>query len=126
MQDVNITKNFKLSEFHSKDGGDMPFKVFRNILLIAEQVQIIRDYIDKPIHINSAYRSINHNMSVGGARRSQHLLGTALDIVVEGITVKETYKIITQMIDDNLLTIKGLGKYDNFTHIDNRSKESRW
>ena len=78
-----LTKNFQLSEFNCKDGSTIPLELLDNVQELAEQLQILRDFIGKPIHINSAYRSPAHNRKVGGARSSQHLLGKAADIRVD-------------------------------------------
>lgn len=40
----------------------------------------LRDLIDRPLPIVSGYRCVRHNASVGGARRSQHVLGRAADL----------------------------------------------
>lgn len=45
-----------------------------------DRLQARRDALGKPLIIRSAYRSPAHNRAVGGAARSQHLLGIAFDI----------------------------------------------
>ncbi|MFN3262132.1 MAG: YcbK family protein [Pikeienuella sp.] len=45
-----------------------------------DRLQALRDALGKPLIIRSAYRSPAHNRAVGGAARSQHLLGIAFDI----------------------------------------------
>tara|TARA_R110000744_G_scaffold151974_2_gene265798 strand:+ start:511 stop:816 length:306 start_codon:yes stop_codon:yes gene_type:complete len=58
---MKLTKNFSKSEFDCKSGEDMPSDVLENVKLLAVQLQAIRDYVGKPIRINSAYRSKAHN-----------------------------------------------------------------
>lgn len=50
-------------------------------------LQPIRDYVKRPIRINSGYRSPAKNASVpGSSKTSQHMLGEAADIAVPGFT----------------------------------------
>ncbi|MDP5308426.1 YcbK family protein [Paracoccus spongiarum] len=45
-----------------------------------DRLQALRTRLGKPLIVNSAYRSPEHNRRVGGAKRSKHLEGTAFDI----------------------------------------------
>ncbi|CAA0156687.1 D-Ala-D-Ala carboxypeptidase family metallohydrolase [Tenacibaculum maritimum] len=63
---MKLTKNFRISEFLCKDGPFLPFDVRQNVLEQAKNLQVIRDYIGKSIHINSACRSVSHNKKIGG------------------------------------------------------------
>lgn len=123
---MKLTNNFSLSEFDCKDGSKMPPEVFNNILLLVKELQTLRDFIGKPITINSGYRSPEYNNKIGGASRSQHLLGKAADIRVEGVSPRELRGVIEELIKDGRLSFKGIGAYSNFTHVDIRSKKARW
>ena len=46
-----------------------------------DRLQALRDRLEKPLIVRSAYRSPEHNRAVGGAQRSKHLGGAAFDIV---------------------------------------------
>ena len=65
---VQLTKNFYLDEFQCKDLSDIPLEVFNNILELADNMQVIRDVLKKPITINSGYRSPEYNKKIGGAK----------------------------------------------------------
>lgn len=80
---MRLTANFTKKEFDSKDGEEMPQDVFFNIVKLANQLQILRSKLKRPIKINSGYRSPQHNKNVGGSPNSQHLLGKASDIKVK-------------------------------------------
>ena len=126
-----MTKNFSKSEFESKDGAEMPAEVFRNIQELAKNLQTLRDYIsldrgDTPITINSGYRSPSHNKSVGGSKNSQHLLGKAADIVIEGMTPKEVAHKVEGLIIAGRMKQGGIGVYKTFTHYDIRNQKARW
>ena len=115
---MKLSKNFRLKEFDCKDGSKMPKEVLQNIRQLAKQLQYLRDYCDMPIKINSAYRSVEHNASVGGSKNSRHLYGYASDIVIQGFAPKDTYALIEYLIGKGIMKQGGLGKYKTFTHYD--------
>jgi uncharacterized protein YcbK (DUF882 family) len=123
-----MTKNFKKSEFDCKCGCDMPVDVLANITKLASQLQYIRDNVALPITINSGYRCEAHNKSVGGSENSQHLLGKAADIVINGLDpVLDTYDYLDDLMRTGEILQGGLGMYQTFTHYDIRSNiKARW
>lgn len=121
-----MTKNFKLKEFECNDGSKMPLEVYENIIKLANQLQILRDYTGRAITINSAYRSPEHNQKVGGSKTSQHLLGKAADITIQSLKPAEVYRIIEDLIDLGHMLQGGLGLYDTFVHYDIRKTKARW
>ena len=84
----DLTKNFSKSEFDCKDGSEMPSNVLDNVYEQAENLQIIRDFFDSAVTINSAYRSPSHNASVGGAKNSQQT-PTNTHNVYETVPIRE-------------------------------------
>lgn len=123
---MKLTKNFKKSEFDSKDGAVMPLDVFANVQRLAEALQVLRDAIGKPISINSGYRSPAHNKRIGGAKNSQHLKGTAADIVVSGMSPLEVKKVVEKLISEGKVWFGGIGRYNTFLHLDIRKERARW
>ena len=128
---MRLTKNFterefKSREFKSRDGSKMPEDVLCNIKDLADNLQVLRDFLGEPIRINSAYRSEAHNKAIGGSKTSQHLLGKAADIKVKDIETKDLYLIIEALIKDNKIAEGGLGLYDTFVHYDIRGTKARW
>ena len=123
---MRLTKNFTSREFKSKDGAQMPEDVLCNIKDLADNLQVLRDFLGEPIRINSAYRSPAHNKAIGGVKNSQHVLGKAADIKVKDIETKDLYLIIESLIIDGQMTDGGLGLYDTFVHYDIRGSKSRW
>ena len=126
---MKLTHNFSKSEFECKSGEDMPLDVLENVKLLAIQLQKIREYVGKPIRINSAYRSKAHNKAIGGVKTSQHILGKAADITIDTFTPDEVISIIENMLTNEMLGgfhIGGIGSYRTFTHVDIRDKKARW
>lgn len=115
---MKLTNNFNKSEFECKCGCEMPDDVLENVKKLAEQLQLIRDYVQEPIIINSAYRCLRHNKMIGSNDRSQHPKGKASDIVILGFTPDETASVIENMLTNETLPsfyIGGLGRYNTFT-----------
>lgn len=123
---MRLTSNFWKSEFDSKDGAEMPESVLYNIQKLANQLQVVRNYINKPIKINSGYRSPSHNKAIGGVKNSQHVLGKAADIVVKGINTEQLALIIESLINDGDILQGGIGIYNTFVHYDIRKNKARW
>jgi hypothetical protein len=70
-------KYFNYSEFDSPDVRGSGQLMDKNLLLMLDEA---RDKFDKPIHINSGFRTPSHNEVVGGVETSSHLKGLAVDI----------------------------------------------
>ena len=124
--DQRLSKNFTLDEFASKDGAQTPTEILENLRSLAKNLQVIRDEIGKPIKINSAYRSPEHNKAVGGVKNSMHVKGKAADIVVTGLTPTQLAAIIFMLIEQKKIKQGGVGIYPNFVHYDIRGTKARW
>jgi len=123
---MKLSTNFSISEFQSKDGSETPPMVILNLRKLAKNIQVLRDYIGKPIKINSGYRSPQHNAKIGGAKNSQHLTGKAVDIRVDGMTPKQLFDIIETLQNKGKMDIGGLKAYNSFVHYDIRGNFARW
>lgn len=113
-----LSNNFTVKEFACKDGSDA--------VLISEELvnllQNIRDHFGKAVTLNSAYRNATYNKKIGGASRSQHVYGTAADVVVQGVKPEDVAKYAEYLMPKT----GGIGLYSTFTHIDVRSARARW
>jgi uncharacterized protein YcbK (DUF882 family) len=117
---MQLTPDFTLEEFISiKDNGVPSKEDIHNLTSLANRLQVVRDFLRKPIKINSGWRSPEYNRSVGGAGNSQHLYGKAADIVVVGMSPIDVYNFLHNWTG-------GLGKYTTFTHVDIRDGKARW
>ncbi len=127
-----MTKNFLVSEFECKGNlKDCKCKISadikNNMIKLADQLQILRDKVGKPIKINSGYRCPSYNDDIiKGAKHSQHKLGKAADIVIDGMSANEVHKLVCEMVELKELYFGGIGKYKNFTHLDIRENSARW
>jgi len=77
----------------------------------------IREAVGGPVEISNAYRCPEHNAAVGGVSNSQHVQGTAADVIVPpGWTVDRLAALASTLDAD------GIGRYyaSNFVHVDVR------
>lgn len=117
---MQLTKNFHLNEFQSKDGAKMPAHCFANVAVIAVMLQAVRDYFNLPIIVTSGYRSKQHNKDVGGMENSHHLTGKAVDFKVYGIPPIEVQRALNLLMLQGKILQGGLGVYPSFIHYDIR------
>lgn len=112
-----VEKNFKVKEFACRDGSD-------KVLICDETVKIlqaVRDYFGRPVTINSAYRTPTYNKKIGGASKSQHVVGTACDINVKGVPPSAVASYLEAFYPKH-----GIGLYPTFVHIDSRGYKVYW
>jgi hypothetical protein len=65
--------------------------------------------------VTSAYRSEAHNKAVGGAEKSQHLEGNALDIDVSSMPLAQRRELLRMASE---MGFTGIGVYGNSIHLD--------
>ena len=124
---MKLTKNFSRQEFDCKDGTKVPDNLLNNLKELAENLQVLRDYLNTPVSITgSGYRTPSHNKKVGGASNSQHLYAKAADINAKGLTPKELFRTIENLISLGKMKQGGLGLYKTFVHYDIRGTKARW
>ena len=119
-----LSPGFRVREFVCK-GSDVVLIDDELVVLL----QCIREHFGKPITITSGYRTAAHNAAVGGAKSSQHLLGRAADIQVQGVSVEDVAAYAESLMPD----WGGVGRYPvkagrakGWVHVDTRPNKSRW
>lgn len=113
-----LSNNFKVKEFACNDGSD-------TVLISDELVSLlqkIRDHFGVAVTINSGYRTSTYNKKVGGATNSQHVKGTAADVVAKGVDPLTVAQYAEYLMPNS----GGIGVYQTFTHVDVRTNRSRW
>ena len=117
---------FKISEFDSKDGAEMPSDVKMNVIELIDNLNVLRQELGSPLFVNSGYRSPEHNKNIGGSLNSQHLTGKAADIRSNEYTPKQIKEKIEELIKVGKMKQGGLSAYNTFVHYDIRGKKARW
>jgi len=119
MNNIQISKDFNLKEFECTHPDHQHVQIDEQLL---ENLQQLRDFLNVPLIITSAYRCEERNRQVGGSKNSLHKQGKAVDILLSTIPVD---------IDDleeiaERLGFDGIGKYNTFIHLDVRGYKARW
>lgn len=107
---LQIAPNFKVREMRCKDGTD---KILCNVDVVRNILQPIRDWAGASVNITSAYRTLLHNLKVGGDKNSTHLTGNAFDVKVTGKTIQEVAKKAEELGAVCILVYEN----QNFVHI---------
>ena len=114
-----VTPNFRAREFDCPGKGcctETPVST-----VTAGYLQQIREHFGKPITGITGYRCPTHNAKVPNASKtSLHTKGRAVDFHIDGIAPAEIAKYA------EAIGVLGIGLYDNFVHIDDRTKKSFW
>ena len=106
---MKLTENFSLREFKCRDGSNVPPEYMDNVLLLAQNLQVLREEVGKPVRVISGYRSPKYNRKIKGAKRSQHMLAKAADIKISGMTPQEIKDLIEKLIKDKKMKKGGVG-----------------
>jgi uncharacterized protein YcbK (DUF882 family) len=112
---VPSTKDFAESEWYSAQCA--PHHLMNPDVM--SKVQQLRDYMNQPLYLTSAYRCPEHPIEAAKIKPGQHSLGLAVDIFVTDSTMAG--KIIAYAISE--LDVKGFAySYKgNFVHLDWRT-----
>ena len=114
----DISKHFNRSEFACKDNCGFD-TVDVELITVLED---LREHFDSPVRINSGARCKKHNDSIKGAKKSQHLVCRAADVVVDSISPIAVW----EYLNFKYMARYGVGRYKSFTHIDTRNNSARW
>ena len=115
----DLSPHFSTSELCCHDCGRC--SVSGRLLAALEELRAMGP---EPIVVDDGYRCPEHNASVGGVQDSQHILGTAADIRILGLSVQAMYDRAKQVPE---FAAGGIGVYDTgFIHVDVRDGKARW
>ncbi|MFG3601660.1 D-Ala-D-Ala carboxypeptidase family metallohydrolase [Micromonospora chersina] len=133
LQDGDCTpKHFSYTELDNGcgkggwSGGPLsPTATRENALRTMWKLEALRRSLgDKPLYVNSAFRSIACNQQVGGASDSQHLYGTAADVVSRSKTLCQVAKSARNHGFSGLFG-PGYPGHDDHVHVDSRRENNQ-
>lgn len=120
--DGRIVKNFTLDEMTNKQASDeIKLVLTPEVVEFAQMMQELRNWYNKPMMVNSWYRTKLFNAKCGGASNSVHLDGRACDIGISNLTDLQ-FKHFTdkwKQICKKHNKIGGINRYTWGMHFDN-------
>jgi hypothetical protein len=118
---VKLTENFSLQEMTVSEIGERKgldntpnATEIANLVRTAGLLEQVRALINKPIIVNSAFRSKAVNDAVDSKDTSQHRIGCAADIRVPGMTPRE---VVEACIKANIPYDQIIEEFGSWTHI---------
>lgn len=119
---MNLSLNFSLEELTfsqqaARNGLDNtpPPEVLKRLTNTAKQLELVRKLLNQPINISSGYRSPLVNKAVGGAAKSQHLSGEAVDFTAPKFGTPR--QIVEKIKSSNILFDQVIFEFDRWVHI---------
>jgi hypothetical protein len=120
---MKLTEHFTLEELYASDYADrnnidnMPkdATVLNNIKWLADNLQRIRNVLNYPIHVNSAYRSLLVNAGIGSKPTSSHVKGLAADIICPNYGSPRA--VVDAIISSDIEYDQVILEYDRWCHI---------
>jgi putative chitinase len=116
---MNLSEHFTLDELTHTDHREFDNipneSEIENLRRLAAMLERVRDAVgEKPILVNSAFRSAQVNKAVGSTDKSQHRIGCAADIRVPQMTPDQVVKAVmaAKLPFDQLIR-----EFDRWTHI---------
>lgn len=134
MLDLNqkLTKNFLLRELlvsqtavrqEIKEQFEPKQEIVDNLTALCVNVlQPLREQLKLSVNVTSGYRCKKVNTLIGGAKKSQHLVGQAADINVPGKTIEWLFQFIKK---SGLPYDQLIQEFDSWVHVSYNSAGNR-
>lgn len=125
MTSGNLVKNFTIDEMaNTLSTETIKLVITPEVVRQAQMMQELREWYNKPMKVNSWYRTKDFNKSVKGNIKSPHLRGTATDIALPNLTEKQYQNFISQWkkICTKYKVIGGCSLYAWGIHFDSGSQ----
>lgn len=126
----NLTPHFSLEEIACND-KERTLVISPELVRQTQMLEEFRVWFNRPMKINSFYRTLQYNKAVGGVSDSQHPLGTATDIALpeeffsyDRKRKEEFWNNIENKWDELCKKYGvqgGFGRYNSFFHVDSRA-----
>jgi hypothetical protein len=116
---MNLSEHFTLEELtytsHRQFDNTPKANEIANLMRLAALLEQVKIAVgNKPVMVNSGFRSKQVNDAVGSKDTSQHRLGCAADIRVPGMTPNE---VVQALIKSNIGYDQLIREFDSWTHI---------
>ncbi|MFN5348815.1 MAG: D-Ala-D-Ala carboxypeptidase family metallohydrolase [Polaromonas sp.] len=129
----NLSQHFTLAELTASNKAKQlgidntpPPELMPRLILCAEMLERIRNTLNVPIIVTSAYRSRQLNTAVGGVTSSDHTQGHAADIIAPGFgsayDVAKTLAPLVSVLGIGQIILEGV-KGKQWVHVSTRTPE---
>ena len=108
-----LFRSSDIAKKHNLDNNP-PEHIVPNLKRLATLLEAVRSLFNKPIRINSAYRSAEVNSLLSSKPTSQHCIGCAADIRIDGMTPND---IVKSIINSTIQYDQLIREFDSWVHI---------
>ncbi len=102
-----------------------PRELWENIVPTLRVLDDLRHHLMRPITINSTYRALPYNRTIGSPDGSLHVKFKAIDFTVKDTSPAKVFATLDAWRQSGRIT-GGLGKYPSFVHFDTRGRNATW
>ena len=123
----NLVEHFSLNEMaNNQDGGKLVLTP--EVVRHAQMMEELRKWYNKPMNVNSWYRTKEFNASVGGDPNSCHLDGIATDIALPNLTAQRITNFTNKwkLICEKYGVIGGISLEPGWLHFDSNNNPTRY
>lgn len=118
---MRLSPHFTLGELtvsetakRDKVSNDPPPEIIDRLRETAWRLEIVRTLLgNRPVRINSGFRTVKVNRLVGGSNTSDHLTGFAVDFVPTNMTIETAVKTLR----NSALHYDQIIQYASYIHI---------
>lgn len=119
---MNLSPHFTLEELTRSeiadrfniDNAPKEQGILDNLKLLAEELENVRDLLNNPIRINSAYRCLSVNDKLGSKPTSAHTKGLAADLTCSGYGTPRD--VVAAIARSNLEYDQVILEFDRWVH----------
>jgi hypothetical protein len=120
---TSLTKHFTFEELYASDiaaryninNKPTDSQILNNLQFLAERLEDVRSLLQRPIHVNSAYRCLLVNGMLGSKPTSAHVKGLAADIICPSFG--KPSDIVHAIIGSDIQYDQVILEYDRWCHI---------
>lgn len=92
-----------------------------NLIGLAQKMDTVREYFNKPINVHVTYRPLEYNKAIGGALHSAHSDGQAMDFDIMGMTCDDVrFQLVNEKLLDKWEMRCEKAPGSNWVHLDYR------
>jgi uncharacterized protein YcbK (DUF882 family) len=127
-----LSSHFVVEEFDCHDGSCVGGRDHNGLEYLCRKfLEPLRARFG-PVHVNSGFRTVSYNRSVGGASNSFHIYSIhdgndqAADITCQRGSPRLWHAFLADIRDRKRSGNGGLGLYPGFVHVDIRDSRADW